>query len=405
MNLETISYSNLVKILKELRNGKIGFDTNRDPRTNKKGLLIEFIKHHGTTTGGAPTEFDITMAVASVMNGPDAEAGQDEPAEAATDETFQKSDFKMSEAKPANKPTNQPDPAAMAQAIAAAIAGVMGNQNNIDEEAVRAIAKDEATKATAGITAPTIVTVHNKKTETKTDMGLQHHLFPKLVSLLQAGMNVWLTGGAGSGKTTAAQNAAKALGLPFYFNGAIDNEYKLLGFTDAQGRIVSRPFREAWCNGGVYLFDEVDASLAGALLAFNAALSNGHCDFPDGCIERHPDCLIIAAANTYGQGATNDYVGRNKLDGAFLDRFIPLAWDYDESLEVALSGNANWARKVQKYRAAAGKIGLRVIISPRASIFGAALLANGFDQDEVEVMAIKKGMTNEQWASLRSAAI
>src|SRR5690606_7558053 len=98
--------------------------------------------------------------------------------------------------------------------------------------------------------------------------------------MVAAGVNVWLAGPAGSGKTTAAEQVAKALKLKFYFNGAIDTEYKLSGFVDAHGRIVSTAFREAYTNGGVYLFDEVDASLPSATLAFNAALANGQCDFP-----------------------------------------------------------------------------------------------------------------------------
>ena len=49
-----------------------------------------------------------------------------------------------------------------------------------------------------------------------------------------------MAGPAGSGKTSLAEALAKALGLPFFFNGAIDSPYKLAGFIDAQGRI-NRP--------------------------------------------------------------------------------------------------------------------------------------------------------------------
>lgn len=191
--------------------------------------------------------------------------------------------------------------------------------------------------------------------------------------------------------------AATHLGLPFYFNGAVDTEYKLLGFVDAQGKVVSRPFRQAYEHGGVYLFDECDASMPSALLAFNAATSNGTCDFPDANIDRHPDCIIIAAANTYGAGATAEYVGRMKQDAAFLDRFVQMQWDYDEDMESELSGNPGWARQVQKIRRAIQSMGIRHIVSPRATYSGAAMLRGGFDKDDVLAMTVRKGLSEEQW--------
>jgi hypothetical protein len=171
--------------------------------------------------------------------------------------------------------------------------------------------------------------------------GIQHRTFGKLVMLASAlgneDKNIWLAGPAGSGKTTAARNLATAMGYDpdseFDFNGAIDTEYKLSGFVDAKGRCVSTAFRRIWENGGVYLFDECDGSMPGALLAFNAALANGYAAFPDGTIKRHEKTVIVAAANTWGFGGDANYVGRAKLDAAFLDRFVTLSWNYDEDLE------------------------------------------------------------------------
>ncbi len=40
------------------------------------------------------------------------------------------------------------------------------------------------------------------------------------------------------------------------------------------------------------------------------------------------------------------------------------------------------------------------MITPRASYYGAALLAAGFDQSEVETLTIKKGMSADQWAAI-----
>jgi len=303
----------------------------------------------------------------------------------------------------AGQAAQAPKPAAVIPAgdavanLGAALAALIPAPS-LDAEAVRRIVREEAgmQPIRVKIEAPHIGEI---------DAGIQHRAFPSLMRKLAAGVNVWLAGPAGTGKTTAAHNAARALGLAFHFNGAIDSEHKLLGFTDAQGRIVSRPFREAYQNGGVYLFDEVDASLPSALLAFNAALANGHCDFPDGTIERHKDFRCIAAANTYGHGATHDYVGRAKMDAAFIDRFVCVEWATDETLErhIALACIADqhlggrWVSHVQTLRNKARVAGLKIVISPRASIHGAKLLQAGDTWEEAETACIRKGMAVESW--------
>jgi hypothetical protein len=237
--------------------------------------------------------------------------------------------------------------------------------------------------------------------------ALAHKDFPKLLKAVSSGENVWLVGPAGTGKTTAAEQVATVLGREFHFNGALDSEHKLLGFIDAQGRIVSRPFRKAWTEGGVYLFDEVDASLPQALLAFNAALANGIVDFPDGAVRKHSDFVCIAGANTTGQGATVEYNGRYKPDAAFVDRFAMIRWDVDETLErtLALSriedkalGNV-WVDLVQKVRRKIASEGsVKHVVSPRASIGGCALLHAGFTFNEAIESRLRKGLDDAVWA-------
>ena len=224
------------------------------------------------------------------------------------------------------------------------------------------------------------------------DLGKQHFQFEKLSKYVQTKNNIFLVGSAGSGKTTAARNIAKALNIKFYFTGAINSEYKLTGFIDAQGRIVNTEFRKAYENGGLFLFDEIDASFPQAILAFNAALANDFMDFPDKKVPKHKNFYCIAAANTFGTGADRQYVGRNQLDAATLDRFITLNWKIDETLEHELAKNYEWVNYVQKARKAASKIGERHIISPRASMQGADLLRIGIDRKEVEKDVLWKGL-------------
>ncbi len=236
-----------------------------------------------------------------------------------------------------------------------------------------------------------VVKIENGK---KTDLGKQHKQLPTLLKILATKLNVYLVGPAGSGKTFAAIQCAKALGVEFYFTGAIASEFKLTGFIDAQGRIVSTEFRKAYEEGGLFLFDEIDASYPQAVLAFNAALSNDYMDFPDKRIKRHKDFYCIAAANTFGQGADRQYIGRNQLDAASLDRFVFIDWEYDENLERELAGNEKWSSYVQKVRRFISHNKIRHVISPRASIFGATLLASGLSREVVEETVLWKGLDN-----------
>ncbi|MCZ2129929.1 MAG: AAA family ATPase [Bacteroidia bacterium] len=234
-----------------------------------------------------------------------------------------------------------------------------------------------------------IVKTDNSKPK---DLGTQHYQLPTLIQILSTKLNVYLVGPAGAGKTHAAIQCAKALDIPFHFTGAIASEFKLTGFMDAQGRIVSTEFRKAYENGGLFLFDEIDASYPQAVLAFNAALANDYMDFPDKRVVRHEKFYCIAAANTYGQGADRQYVGRNQLDAASLDRFVFLDWKYDENLERELAGNEKWSSYVQKIRKFIEENKIRHVVSPRASIFGAKLLANGIAREVVEATILWKGL-------------
>jgi hypothetical protein len=254
-----------------------------------------------------------------------------------------------------------------------------------------------------------------------------HHKFPLLLAAVNAGVNVMLVGPAGSGKTTAAVKAAEALNLPFYGTGAISTEYKLTGFIDAQGRIISTAFRKAFEDGGVFLFDEMDASLPGALLAFNSALANDYYDFPDANVKKHPNFRAIAGVNTFGTGADRQYVGRNQLDAASLDRWVTLVWDYDMALEASFVGAprptgaplprsveplceaeaqstaVRFFDRVQKIRKAVTNLKIRHVVSPRATINGSKLLAAGWTWAEVEDAVIWKGLDADTQTKVQAA--
>lgn len=312
--------------------------------------------------------------------------------------------------------SNGHDVSPEAQSIARALEILTSRgKGAVDEGAVRKIVAESLQKGIADISAnlearveqaAKIVRVEVKlpnADEWKAVDGHTHAMFPTLLKAATSRQadgfhpNIWISGPSGGGKTYGVKLLARALEREFFFNGALSQSFELTGFRDGHGTYHTTPFRQAYALPAIYCFDEVDASDNGALLALNAALANGVAYFPDGRVERHKDSLIIATANTWGFGATSDYVGRAKIDAAFLSRFaVKVYWDYDEELERQICGNEDWAKHVQAARAKARTAGLKVVICPRVSIAGAALINNGFTFEEAANVTYLANCTPEQ---------
>lgn len=236
--------------------------------------------------------------------------------------------------------------------------------------------------------------------------GLKHKQLPRLVQLVNSELNVIMVGMAGTGKTKAAEQAAEVLSLPFYCVsvGSQTSKADLLGYMDANGKYQRSLFREAYENGGVYTMDEIDAGNSNVLIVLNSALSNGLCSFPDKMVKRHENFRFVATANTYGNGADRQYVGRNQLDGATLDRFVILDWEVDEELEnnlVEPYGGQSFLKTVRWLRGVAKTSGMRAIVSPRMSIKGATCLHMGVGIDEVVDMVVMAQIPTDKKDSTR----
>lgn len=222
----------------------------------------------------------------------------------------------------------------------------------------------------------------------------QHFLFETVLKLIAKNFNVYLYSAPGVGKTYMAQEIAKTLKLDFYFSGAVLEPYKLVGYKSAKGDYIETDFYRCFKNGGLFLFDEMDASNPEALITINAALANGFLDFPIGRVVAHERFRLIGAGNTNGIDIGNGYTARQQLDIATLDRFIFLEMPYDEKLEEKFARGFPFGKQYFDRFIAARKIvvaeKLALICSTRSLILGLRLISIGHSWKEAFEMTILK---------------
>jgi hypothetical protein len=222
--------------------------------------------------------------------------------------------------------------------------------------------------------------------------GIFHKEFENICKMVNNNIPLMLVGGAGAGKNHTLEQVAEALELDFYTTNAINQEYKLTGFIDANGMYHETEFYKAFTNGGMFFLDEIDASCPEALIILNGAIANKYFDFPTGRVNAHKNFRVVCAGNTYGTGADMIYVGRNVLDGATLDRFVVLPFDYDEEVELKLSYDKELFDFIRDLRKAVNDTGIRFIVSMRALINASKMLQIGMDRTTILKTAIIKNM-------------
>lgn len=257
---------------------------------------------------------------------------------------------------------------------------------------------------------PVVVRV-GERPEVKIE-GRAHQSFAETLDAAILERQVFLSGPAGTGKTTLAEQVAKALELEFGFISCTAgmSEAHLLGRMTAHGDYIETQFVHLFENGGLFLFDEVDAADANTMIIVNSALANGKLSIPNRpskpTAERHENFFCVCAANTWGFGS-NEYVGRNVLDAAFLDRFTLSKIDvgYDLDLEAEISAEfpmLHEAVKVMRANAATTKV--RRVISTRLVISGTRAMKSGKDLKKV-INRFTTGWTHEEKTKLLTGVI
>lgn len=194
-----------------------------------------------------------------------------------------------------------------------------------------------------------------------------------------------IIGPSGNGKTTVAETALSALGYTYYAIDGLETHEPADFIGSRTYRIEDGNGQEVWQDGIVTaafragyatLINEYDALHSKTGMCFQSAFQDSprYITTPGGPEDRvYPNglCPIILTMNTFGSGATRQYVGRNAVDAANLDRVTIISTGYENEAKILIARGykqklaselENWA---QRTREKIDQNGLRVVLSLR----------------------------------------
>lgn len=232
---------------------------------------------------------------------------------------------------------------------------------------------------------------------------ITHEKYAEIRMCLECGIPVYLAGPAGSGKNYTVEQICNDLGWGFYFSNSVQQEYKLTGFVDAGGDFHETEFYKACTdeNECVFFLDEMDASIPEVLVLLNAAIANGYFEFPTGRVDLG-NVHFVAAGNTVGNGADDQYTGRMVIDQATLDRFAIIEFGYSTAVEMSLSkNNDDLVEFIHALREDAEAKGIRATFSYRCITMVTKLEAKGADLEMVIRNCVVKGLDKDTVNTLK----
>lgn len=382
--LDALTYEQLLGVLRaQYPRGKLPFDPTKASDTRDKPSLADFLVTQCSSA-----------SVTAAVNAAELAARFSEPAATiapAIPPIEPSKPVTKKETTPMNQVTTPAPPAAPTGSLDALFGGLIAahlsaNPPQVDYAKVADLARDavkDIVPRPIEVKSPAGVVTIEERT---------HPLFEKVLRLLMANVHVLLVGPAGCGKTTLAAQCARALKVAYhrvpYTAGA--SESWLLGRflpTGDAGRFEYSPSQAMnhYESGGLTLHDEIDAGDPNMLLILNS-LTDGADYFANPVSgrshARHERAYMMAAANTHGTGADIQYVGRNQLDAATLDRWYIVEMDYDAALEKSLT-TPFWFDKLANLRRRARKAKLQRTVSTRMMIKAARAEQAGIAQGEI----------------------
>ena len=218
-------------------------------------------------------------------------------------------------------------------------------------------------------TSGTVINITvNGETRQAQIKGIVNPKFARILKYLANGENVYMYGPAGTGKNVTAKQCAEALDMPIFYNNTIYTKYDLCGYMDANGQYVPTTFYNFMRSPkGLYFMDEYDNSQSSALVCFNDVLEDKKYTFPNGeTLYLDENHKIIAAGNTNGQGATEEYNDRYQMDESNRSRFMFVPVTYDPAVEKSIVGESNDILDfINDMRRVRDEIGIKLILGYR----------------------------------------
>jgi hypothetical protein len=175
------------------------------------------------------------------------------------------------------------------------------------------------------------------------ETGAYHDLFGYALLLAENRIPIMLVGQFGTGKSHIAKQLASFLDVEYAETpmtpGATRGD--LLG-RHTVSDFIGAEFVRLYESGGVFNFEEIDASDPSMLIVLNNALAQDtlYNSVNGQKVTRSENFIAVSTANTFGLGATREYVARERLDAATIDRWrmgrivVPI----DEKVEEAILG-------------------------------------------------------------------
>ena len=224
--------------------------------------------------------------------------------------------------------------------------------------------------------------------------------------------NLLLTGPAGCGKSRAAKEIAKTMGLEFFscsMGGGL--RYAQTFGSDQLDPETggsfwrASPMIEAMQKPSLILLDEILTCDPGVINGMNQILETGSRAFlsPIGELKVHEKTVFVGTSNGTGREVSDQHSAIERQDDALLDRFVTMPVDYCDTVEskITLSikdGNVrNWVRNnLKKLRTNIQTHNIRFDPSTRRLKECIINLAKGFTTEDAFELAFLSNLTTPE---------